>query len=546
MPEAPSNLEVVTGYHEATKHHYNRFARSLGYMDWETQPNPFRCYAGAETVALPLACDDGQPLYDSLFAEVSIRPGPIDLASIGRFFQHALGLSASKEYQGTRWELRCNPSSGNLHPTEGYLVTGPIEGLCSDAAVFHYAPKAHALELRRSFAPALWQQLTDSFPDTVFFAGLTSIHWREAWKYGERAYRYCQHDVGHALGAYAMAAAAFGWRARVLEGLSDGDLTQLLGLPPADPAGSPEPECPDLLVAITPDDGPLPGTLPQEGIEAIGRVPLTGEANALSREHVVDWEIIEAVDRAAAKPRTEPLPEKVLRHYPPLPSQQHAHSAWQIFQQRRSAVSMDGESRMEPKDFFTALDRLLPDRPVPWGAFPYRPAAHLALFVHRVVGLDPGLYCMPRTHEGESLLRDAFRGDFDWERPASCPERLPLYLLKAGDFRAQSAQVSCGQAIASDGAFSLGMIAEFAPVLQREGPWAYRRLFWEAGLIGQVLYLEAEAAGLRGTGIGCYFDDPMHKLLGLKDRQFQSMYHFTVGGPVEDPRLRSLPPYADL
>ena len=35
----------------------------------------------------------------------------------------------------------------------------------------------------------------------------------------------------------------------------------------------------------------------------------------------------------------------------------------------------------------------------------------------------------------------------------------------------------------------------------------YRRLFWECGLIGQVLYLEAEAAGVRGTGIGCFYDD---------------------------------------
>ena len=71
----------------------------------------------------------------------------------------------------------------------------------------------------------------------------------------------------------------------------------------------------------------------------------------------------------------------------------------------------------------------------------------------------------------------------------------------------------------------------------------YRRLFWETGVIGQVLYLEAEAARVRATGIGCYFDDPVHELLGLKDRRFQSLYHFTVGGAVDDPRLTSRPPY---
>ena len=71
----------------------------------------------------------------------------------------------------------------------------------------------------------------------------------------------------------------------------------------------------------------------------------------------------------------------------------------------------------------------------------------------------------------------------------------------------------------------------------------YRRLFWETGLIGQVLYLEAEVAGVRATGIGCFFDDPVHQVMGLSGAKFQSLYHFTTGGPVEDPRLTTLPAY---
>jgi hypothetical protein len=90
------------------------------------------------------------------------------------------------------------------------------------------------------------------------------------------------------------------------------------------------------------------------------------------------------------------------------------------------------------------------------------------------------------------------------------------------------------------------MIAEFGETIRQRGAWWYRRLFWEAGVIGQVLYLEAESAGIRGTGIGCYFDDPMHELLGLTGDRFQSLYHFTAGGPLEDPRLQTWAPYAHL
>ena len=68
-------------------------------------------------------------------------------------------------------------------------------------------------------------------------------------------------------------------------------------------------------------------------------------------------------------------------------------------------------------------------------------------------------------------------------------------------------------------------------------------MFWEAGAIGQVLYLEAEAAGIRSTGIGCYFDDPVHDVFGLRGSRYQSMYHFTMGGPLEDSRLTTLPAY---
>ncbi len=90
------------------------------------------------------------------------------------------------------------------------------------------------------------------------------------------------------------------------------------------------------------------------------------------------------------------------------------------------------------------------------------------------------------------------------------------------------------------------MLARFEPVLRERGAFAYRELFWEAGMIGQALYLAAEAAGVRGTGIGCYFDDVLHRALGLTGYDWQSLYHFTIGTPVEDLRLRTAPPYAHL
>src|SRR5439155_24618865 len=143
-------------------------------------------------------------------------------------------------------------------------------------------------------------------------------------------------------------------------------------------------------------------------------------------------------------------------------------------------------------------------------------------------------------------LKAAMHANYAWEAPPGCPGDLPLYLLERGDARELATQVSCRQEIAGEGVFSLGMLAEYETSLVAHGPSFYRRLFWEAGAIGQVLYLEAEAAGVRSTGIGCFFDDPVHRVFGLADLAFQSLYHFTVGGPVDDPRLTTLAPYANL
>jgi hypothetical protein len=227
-----------------------------------------------------------------------------------------------------------------------------------------------------------------------------------------------------------------------------------------------------------------------------------------------------------------------------------APSAGQIIRQRRSLQACDGRTSIPAHRFYRMLERVVPRveldvarRPVPWDAISWDPAIHLGLFVHRVEGIAPGLYAMARDPGKVEKLKNGMRARFAWEAPPGRPESLPLYLLERGDARELATQVSCRQEIAGEGAFSLGMIAEYREKLVANGPSFYRRLYWEAGAIGQVLYLEAEAAGVRATGIGCFFDDPVHQVFGLSGLEFQSLYHFTVGGAVDDPRLTTLPAY---
>jgi hypothetical protein len=218
-----------------------------------------------------------------------------------------------------------------------------------------------------------------------------------------------------------------------------------------------------------------------------------------------------------------------------------------VIRQRRSCQTLDGKTTIPGATFYRVLDHLLPRPGVPpWDALPWPPQLHVGIFVHRVYGLAPGLYFLERDQAIHDRLRGALKQTFLWERPANCPEHLRLFCLMQGHLQNAAQVLSCHQDIASDGAFSLAMIADFTQTIRANGAWWYRRLFWEAGVLGQALYLEAEAAGLRSTGIGCYFDDVFHEFLGLTGEEFQDLYHFTVGGAIEDHRLMTLPPYAHL
>jgi SagB-type dehydrogenase family enzyme len=535
-------VELVLDYHARTKHHLYRFAASSGYLDWDTQPNPFRTFDGAEKADLPLSATRlALASYDDLYHPGGVVPVPLSRDSIGALLELALGLSAWKEYQQARWALRCNPSSGNLHPTEGYVVIPKIPGL--DSGVYHYLSREHCLERRCVVEDGNLEPLLPR----AFLVGLSSILWREAWKYGERAFRYCQHDIGHAIATIRYAAATLGWTARILDA-SDHAVANVLGLSRDESfsdVAAPDREQPETLLLVGPEDVSSIDIERLQNVVSVGT--WRGQANALSPAHV-DWPVIDLAADATRRETVElsgiSVSAPTLDYPAPDRVELSRGSAVQIIRQRRSAVALDDSTSIPASTFYGMLTRLLPQPHVPpWDVLSWTPHVHCGVFVHRVDGLSPGLYLLTRHPASHEKLKASLKADFVFERPAGCPEHLLFFKLVGGDFREQAQVISCRQKIAGAGAFSLGMIADFKDSLREKGAWWYRRLFWEAGVLGQVLYLEAEAAGVRGTGIGCYFDDAFHSLLGLQDDKFQSLYHFTVGGPLEDTRLRTLPAY---
>lgn len=561
-------LSQVLKYHNQTKHSFNKYARGPHGLDWANQPNPFRRYVSSPL--LPLlhypSLPTEPPLYSSVF--LSLPPAkPLSKSTISQFFYDSLALSAWKTTGFSTWSLRVNPSSGNLHPTEAYIIAPPIESLSDSPFVAHYAPKEHGLEVRAEIPSEFFEKF---FPRNSFLVGLSSIFWREAWKYGERAFRYCNHDIGHAIAAVAMAAAGLGWDVKLIDGLGFEDLKNLMGLQifpefeiPSRPVKGRIPEIefehPDCVLLVYPNgvgDFDVDCKKLSSALSEFSKLEWKGKPNSLSKEHIC-WDIIYRTAEIVKKPLTlglgffiDPFQKSGLYSE----SSYKGYTLRKVVRTRRSAVDMDGVTEMSRDTFYQILSHCLPSgcqtgerqkrqQALPFRAFPWDAEVHAALFVHRVIGLPRGLYFLVRNENHFDELKKSMSPDFVWAKPEGCPDDLPLYELYRYNCQQPAKQLSCHQDIASDGCFSLGMLARFEPTLRETNVWMYPRLFWETGALGQLLYLEAHAVGISATGIGCFFDDPVHQLLGLKGSNFQSLYHFTVGGPVLDKRIMSLPAY---
>ncbi|MCI0500011.1 MAG: SagB/ThcOx family dehydrogenase, partial [Planctomycetales bacterium] len=539
LPMTDRTVEEIIGYHEATKHHYDRYARSPGYMDWENQPNPFRFYEETRVIPLPLLKKDPHAGHQDLYERNNNHPKEFTIATIAGFLELSLGLSAWKAVGKSRWSLRMNPSSGNLHPTEAHLVLPQLEPV--EAGVYHYNPLMHTLSQRAAISQDVWRNIRSHFGSEGFLIGLSSIFWRESWKYGERALRYCHHDVGHALAAISFSANLFGWKAVYLNGLADEAIAAVLGFDRTRYEGLEE-EHPDLLCFIHPHQhGVVPRDLPPSIVSAFARLQFRGKPNNLSKTRL-NWEIIYKTAQLTRKPATAAVQFNFGRRdwLRKAPCQL---SAAEIIRQRRSATAFNRDGTAGKTELMAMLDKTLPRYDcAPFDVGLIDPATHLLIFVHNVEGLKPGLYFFFRNEKDVAAVKRIARSGFLWQPVAA---DFPFFLLEEGNFRQSAMMVSCHQEIAGFSAFSLGMIAAFSELITHQ-PFRYRHLYWETGMIGQVLYLEAEAHGLRGTGIGCFFDDAVHEIVGIADHRYQSLYHFTIGRPLEDPRLTTYPPYDHL
>jgi len=487
-------------YHELTKHSIESLRRTRYYLDWANMPNPFRHYEGAPILDLP--ADPPAPqisileVLEGKAGNTLARDGAEFLSQL-LFYSAAISASKRVSSTGATYALRVNPSSGNLHPTEFHFCAQGLAGWPD--GLYHYRPSSHMVEQRA--IGDFGAKLVGTSAPLIFI--LTSIAWREAWKYRDRAYRYCLHDIGHAWQALTLAARSIGCETFALGHFLDDRVAESCLLP--------EDEWPMLIIE-------LHGlSIPVRKLDPVETIFFRCEPNRLSKQQE-PYPLIERM-HASTKTSTETTissigqPKASGHGEIGLISKASATLSFgDVVRARRSALDFrGGDETISLSQFATLLSsatgRLFADFATPR-------FVQLYLYVHRVEGLTPGVYRY-------------------WQ------EHAELEKIKEGDQRLIAVALSLGQALAGNACLAFSMIGDFESAARIHGERGYRYVHFEAGAIGQRMYLASEALGLRATGIGAFLDERVNRYLDLSPELGQVVYHFAIGYPVPDPRLEA-------
>ena len=481
------DTSLARTYHDTTKHSFESVRTGAHFLDWTTQPLPFKIYEGADSIPLPRDIPgSSMPSLEAIAAAGDPVTGDSTpgLASLTTLLHYSAGITRKRDYGGGELYFRAAACTGALYHIDLYVVCGDLADL--PAGVYHYGPHDSALTKLRSgdYRPllveaAVGEESVAHAPAVVVF---TCTYWRNSWKYQSRAYRHTYWDSGTILANFQSVAAAHRLPARLVMSFADEPLNRLLDLDTDKevtialaPVGRGE----AMTTASTPDTPPL-------GLST----------QSLSRREV-DYPMIRAAHAASVLESSEDVsrsrgvidlgagPDPSGPLYPllppeSLPEETPKETIEGVIQRRgstrkfsREPIGLDQLSGLlRAACTGVQADFLQPDRSY---------LCDLYLTVHDVDGLPPGAYVY---HRGLQALEQ----------------------LKEGDFRNESGYLGLNQDLPADASANIFFLTNLDPVLERMGNRGYRAAQIEASITAGKCYLGAYAQRVGASGL-TFFDD---------------------------------------
>ena len=492
-------------YHTSTNHTQRSVYSTAHYMDFDNQPRPFKIYRNLESVTLPSGLESsGVPALDCLGGTTTLERSIPTLLDLAGLLHHAAGITKVREIPGGQMYFRAAACTGALYHIEAYLVCGDMSGL--PAGVYHFGPQDFALrrlregDYRSLLVEAAGGERSVAGAPAVFV--LTSVFWRNAWKYQARAYRHAFWDSGTVLANLLSTGSGYRIPIKVISSFVDEPVNRLLGLNDAK-------EVALQLITVGMDleqtIGPVPEVKPIElQVEPYSRREV--EYPAMAEAHdASSLAAPEQVRELRGKPPSlaPPEPQGRLFQLSCPPAEELPPDTIEEVILRRGSSRRFRRSPISYQQLSIMLDRAV--QPIPADFIEGADATlnEIYLIVNGVDDLPSGSYVYRRD------LR-------------------ALEQLSEGDFREHAGRLDLGQELAADASVNIYFLADLDAVLQRYGNRGYRMAQMEASITAGRLYLAAYAQKLGATGL-TFFDDEVTEFFSPHAEGKSVMFLLAVG-----------------
>ncbi|NEP05258.1 MAG: SagB/ThcOx family dehydrogenase [Okeania sp. SIO2G4] len=484
---------IAQHYHERTKYDPETIASKNHQLDWEKQPIPFKEYKVGTTIDL-------KPyLQEQIDQEKDLGEGE----RLSNLFLCSYGLTGKVATIMGNHYLRAAPSAGGLYPAEVYLISRGTPLL--PAGLYNYQAKTHSL--LRFWDNRIWPELQDAcfwhpaLENTKLAIAITTIFYRSAWRYEDRAYRRIFLDTGHLLGNIELASAFTNYRPHLIGGFTDEAINQMLYLDTQEEQAIAIIALADLLDIeqnLSQWESALPSSTQTD-------YPMIPDGELLKYLHqaahinsnspkVPNWKTRETPEYSEDK-YNFPFCTKVSTVTPSISWGKDLRALRKTILKRRSTREYTGEP-IALKELLAALD------------FTYQPDH----YINQGLDRNPDYFDLSliETFIAVSGVDGLEEGCYYY-----APVAQELRQIRFKNFRQELHFLCLGQELGRDAAVVLFHTADLKKAVAKYGDRVYRYLHADAGHLGQRLNLAAIYLNLGVSGIGGFFDDYVNEVLGI-------------------------------
>jgi len=503
----PQHQSIATYFHQRTKYDPATLASKSGTLDWSQQPDPYKEYQIG-------VVRDLKPYLGMADSVQNQPPDWLWWYRLSQLFLYSYGLTAKvPTVTGEIYYLRSAPSAGGLYPTEMYLV--------DTTGLWHYQPRTHSLTQFWQDQQC-WGNLADAcfghpaFGVTHLGIVLTTIFYRSAWRYQDRAYRRVFLDAGHLIGNIELASALSDFRPHLIGGFADSLVNQLLFLD----------ESQETAIAVIPLQD-LQTDLEITGSFGCHTLPSPPSHPPHDIQEIADGELLYALHSATVIP-----PEPRISPYCPVTADQPADKYNFPFCAKFSTVTPPIHWGEDLEDLSTTILRRRSTRAFSAGAIASSDLKSVLSFAYQptdyvVQGLDgtPDYFDLSLI---ETFVAVVSVSGIEVGCYYYAPHAQELRQIRFKNFRKELHFLCLGQDLGRDASAVIFHTADLGKALDKHGDRCYRYLHMDAGHLGQKINLAAVQLGIGVSGIAGFFDDQVNEVLGIPPAE-AVLYITTLG-----------------